>query len=355
MSTENPRLGTEERIRERIAQLLECSLGDVTLEPSIDGTLRMTAPGVRFRVAWAASGDVASVARAIDALEGSAAPGGAVPLIAAPFMGTVGQRTCDEAGVGWFDLSGNAAIRAPGLKILVAGAPNRFKRPGRPSTPFGPKGSRLARILLARHPTPQRQVDLARATRLSEGYASKLIARLAADRLVERRADGLVACTDPARMLDAWVEADRFDRHDVRRGTVAARSGTSLLERVANHLADAAGTSQGTRGYAVTGLAAAWLFEPFASFRTVTVYLKRPPLADDLDALGFVDDPRGANLWLVVPRDEGVFDITTERRGLSVVHPVQAYVDLTAQPERAQEAAEQLRKAIIEPAWDRHD
>jgi len=354
VSIGNLRRGTEEQIRQRIAELLECSLGEVALESSIDGTLAITAPDARFRVGWAASGDVAPVARAIDALEGTTAPRGAVPLVAAPFLGTVGRQKCDEAGVGWFDLSGNAAIRAPGLKILVAGAPNRFKRPGRPSTPFAPKGSRLARMLLARHPAPQRQVDLARATRLSEGYASKLIARLAADRLVERRADGLVACTDPARMLDAWAEADRFDRHDLRRGTVAARSGTALLERVANYLADLAGPSARQPGYALTGLAAAWLFEPFASFRTVTVYLKKPPLADDLDALGFVDDPRGANLWLVVPRDDGVFDITTERRGLSVVHPVQAYVDLTAQPERAREAAEQLRKGIIEPAWGHH-
>jgi hypothetical protein len=353
VSTENPRVGTEDRIRDRIAGLLECSPGEVAVEPSIDGTLGITAEGARFRVAWAASGDVAPVTRAIDALEDGATPSGVVPLVAAPFLGAVGRRKCEEAGIGWFDLSGNAAIRAPGLKILVDGAPNRFRRPGRPSTPFGPKGSRLARWILAHHPEAQRQVDLAQATRLSEGYVSRLVARLAAADLIERRADGLLACTDPAQLLDAWVEADRFDRHDVRRGTVAARSGTALLDRIATYLADVTRPSEGRPGYALTGLAAAWLFEPFASFRTVTVYLTKPPRAGDLDALGFVDDPRGANLWLVVPHDDGVFDVTTERRGLSLVHPVQAYVDLAAQPERAQEAAEQLRRAVIEPAWGR--
>src|SRR5688572_28233702 len=41
----------------------------------------------------------------------------AVPVVAVPFMGEVGKRLCAEAGVCWFDLSGNAHIVAPGLRI----------------------------------------------------------------------------------------------------------------------------------------------------------------------------------------------------------------------------------------------
>jgi hypothetical protein len=61
VTTENPRLGTEERTLGSIAELLGCSLGEVALEPSTGGTLGIISPGVRFRAAWAASGDVAEV------------------------------------------------------------------------------------------------------------------------------------------------------------------------------------------------------------------------------------------------------------------------------------------------------
>src|SRR6187549_3883476 len=45
----------------------------------------------------------------------------AVPVVAVPFMGEVGKRVLRDAGVSWFDLSGNADITAPGLRIYVEG------------------------------------------------------------------------------------------------------------------------------------------------------------------------------------------------------------------------------------------
>src|SRR5206468_12964609 len=42
----------------------------------------------------------------------------ATPLVAVPYMGEVGQRLCDEAGVCWLDLSGNAHLFGPpGLRV----------------------------------------------------------------------------------------------------------------------------------------------------------------------------------------------------------------------------------------------
>ena len=65
--------------------------------------------------------------------------------------------------------------------------------------------------------------------------------------------------------------------------------------------------------------------------------------------LGFREEPRGANVWIVVPKDGGVFDGSEERNGISCVHPVQAYVDLRGQPERAKEAAAELRARLLRP------
>jgi hypothetical protein len=46
---------------------------------------------------------------------------------------------------------------------------------------------------------------------------------------------------------------------------------------------------------------------------------------------------------LVIPNDEGVFHGAVLREEIRCVHPVQAYLDLHAHPERAEEAAQKLR------------
>jgi hypothetical protein len=58
-------------------------------------------------------------------------------------------------------------------------------------------------------------------------------------------------------------------------------------------------------------------------------------------------EPKGANVWLVVPNDVGVFDGVETKEGTACVHPVQAYVDLLRHPERAKEAAAELRTRML--------
>ena len=99
--------------------------------------------------------------------------------------------------------------------------------------------------------------------------------------------------------------------------------------------------------YAATALPAAWLWTRYAGFRLSTVYLSTPPSAGLKKELGFREEARGANTWLVVPNDEGVFDGVEIVDGIRCVHPVQAYVDLKNHPERATEAAEELRRRLL--------
>ena len=77
-----------------------------------------------------------------------------------------------------------------------------------------------------------------------------------------------------------------------------------------------------------TGLAAAWLHTGFAGFRLVTFYLGSQPDDAFRKDVGFREESKGANVWLVVPNDEGVFDGARKVGGVACVHPVQAYVDL---------------------------
>ncbi|HUT53071.1 MAG TPA: type IV toxin-antitoxin system AbiEi family antitoxin [bacterium] len=261
----------------------------------------------------------------------------AIPLVAVPFMGQVGSQVCEEAGVAWLDLSGNARIIAPGLRIVVEGKPNRFVRRGRPVSAFAPKSSRIARWLLMHQEQSFTQREIAEATEMDEGFTSRIVTRLEEDELVTRNYAGAIKPRDPDLLLDAWREEYDFSKHHIIAGHIPAQSGDALLRQIV------AVMTKASIPYAATGLAASWLLDHFAGFRIVTVYVPEEPSPKLLESISFHEDERGANVWLAVPNDAGVFHEAKMHDKVRCVHPVQVYLDLKGHPERSQEAAEKLR------------
>ena len=297
-----------------------------------------------FVVESKSSGAAAAVSQAAERVRAYAATvsKNAIPIVVVPYMGEVGRKRCEQAGVQWLDLSGNARIVAPGVRVLVEGKPNQFKPRGRPSSAFAPKASRIARWLLI-HPDrflTQREISV--ATDVDEGYTSRVVGRLEEENLVIRDDEGAIRARDPSLLLDAWREEYDFEKHRILRGHVAVRSGDTLLRALAGTLSE--------RGveHAASGLGAAWLITHFAGFRLVTFYLREQPSVALLEGLSFREEARGgANVWLVVPNDEGVFHGASELEGVRCVHAVQTYLDLGAHPERAAEAATELRENYV--------
>jgi hypothetical protein len=333
------------KVVERLADLLSLpSTVVVTREPrsaAVDAVAELGS--LTFVIEWKGSSSLAHVSRAADQVRRYASElgGGVAPLVAVPFMGSAGREHCREAGVSWLDLSGNASIIAPGVRVLIEGQPNRYKQPGRPSSAFAPKSSRIARWLLLHPRQPMTQREIARATGMDEGFTSRIVARLEEDELVVRGPDGAIRARDPDLLLDAWREDYDFSQHQIVKGHVAARSGEALLRQVSERL------NSHEVDHAATGMAAAWLLTRFAGFRTVATYVAELPSSEVRRRLGFREEAPGANLWLVVPTDEGVFHGASDRDGVPCVHPVQAYLDLEEQPERADEAAEHLRAELL--------
>jgi DNA-binding transcriptional ArsR family regulator len=307
-----------------------------------DAEFRASSRGFVVEYKAAASADV--IGGAITSLQRVRhAQPDAIPLIVVPFMGDVGKRLCEEAGVSWLDLSGNASIHAPGLEVRIEGLPNAHARPGRPKSLFSPTYSRLAHALLL-HPEQQfTAAALADLTGMHRGTLSKLLRRYADAGFLEVRGEGKGArwrAVNPPLLLDAWREAYDFSAHVVKRGNVPALAGESLLKTMADLLSEAG------LEYAATGLAAAWLIEPFATYRLVTLYTPVWPTEGLMKSLGFLDEPRGANLWLVQPDDDGVLMGSCETGGVRHVGAVQTYLDLKAQPERSRDAAGALRERL---------
>ena len=270
-----------------------------------------------------------------------------IPLIAVPYMGDAGRLYCQEHGLSWLDLSGNAHIRAPGLFVHVEGRPNRFKSAGRPQDIFAPKSSRVVRYLLLNPDQRFTQRELSQKTGVDEGHTSRIVRRLEQERLVDRDENGALRPLDANELLEAWYDVYDFGQHHIDKGHIAARSGETLLYRMADVF------TLNAVDYAATGFGAAWLYSHFAKFRLTTFYFRHPPTEAILESLNFRKDERGANIWLVVPKDEGVFHGSEVYDGIPCVHPIQVYLDLKGHPERASEAASKLRQDCLN--WKRHD
>ena len=296
--------------------------------------------GHRFACKAAPSGQLAAVTRALFELQQYR--GKAIPLLVVPFMGPGGRDRCDTANQAWMDLSGNAEIKVSGLIVHVEGKPNRFRRRGRPWSVFAAKSSRVARRLLQDPDRWYTQREISDSTGLSESFVSKIVRRLETDRLVSRdRESYSVTAHDPGLLLDAWAERYDFFRHAVIRGHASAPSGEALLKKLS------AGFRSADLVHAATGLAGAWLLAPMALFRTTTLYVSEEPSEEVKKAIGFRETESGSNVWLVVPDDEGVFQGTMTKSAIPCAAPVQVYLDLKFHPERAEEAAAQLRREVL--------
>ena len=334
-----------------IAELLGCKSTAIRLHrhgESNDFDYLISTPGHRFIVEYKRVASAAPLANAADQLKiaSKARSDGSIPLVAVPFMGQIGRDVCDRYGVSWLDLSGNAKIVAPGLRIWIEGRPNKYKERGRPPNIFASKSSRVVRQLLLHPHAFQAQAEIARQTGLGDGYVSTIVKRLEQEQQIDLNDEAALRPRDPNRLLDTWQAAYDFSRHRILKGHVPARTGDELLQRVSRLMLSE------KIDHAATGLGAAWHYTHFAAFRLVTVYLSSMPRRSLLAEIEFSDEPKGANLWLVQPNDVGVFHGCQTQDDLRCVSPLQAYLDLKDQPERAKAASVELRKKFL--SWGRH-
>ena len=264
---------------------------------------------------------------------------GTIPLVAVPFVGDRSRTLLAELGVGWIDLCGNALIKAAGLLVMISGNENRFKSRGPRENPFSPKSSRVARALLQTPlGTPVLQSELTNRTGLGRGFISRILKQLERDGFITRESDHSIGLVRWERLLQDWRASYEFERHKIIRAQVFARNGLEAVSKLREVVGD--------RRYAFTGLSGALLLSGHASFRLATVFVDALPSNSVLKDAGIVADDRGANVWIVVPNDEAVFDGAADIQGYSCCSPLQVYLDLKAHPERAAEAAAEILASI---------
>jgi len=246
---------------------------------------------------------------------------------------------CKRLGVSCLDINGRLWLRARGVLVdrEAPRGPVRFRTAETPANVFSLKGSRLVRALLSFPGRQWCQTELADITGLSQGLLSRLLRQASAEGWVAgSRGDWSVRDADA--LLNAWKAADVWQK----RGTVHQYSAlvgdlTKLAERVLEHA---------TGKVAFTQWFAAGLRFPYADVPILSAYVAEVPQRALAEKLGVRKVSSGGKLWLITPKDVGVFQAIRRLDAIPIVCDVQIYLDLLQVGLRGPDQAEALR------AWE---
>lgn len=317
----------------------------------VDGVARLTASdGSRGTVAFEVKraplmpGTAAAVANETR----SRFPNADAYLLVAPFIGPVTRETLRQQGWGVLDTTGNLELRLdrPALFLQRTGATKNPWPLGRVRRSLkAPRAARVVRALADYRP-PYGVRELARRARVSAGYAAELLVLLegegvvtrdvtrksTAARVIQRQRLGGVADVDWSRLIRRWTEDYSVLRTNRYRGFLQPRGIPALL----------ASLRRSKQPYALTGAASAQTLRAVAPVLVAICFTQSPvELARELD---LSESERAANVILVEPFDEVVFERSRVADGNTYTAASQTLADLITSPGRANAEAEALEE-----------
>ncbi|WP_112178136.1 type IV toxin-antitoxin system AbiEi family antitoxin [Paraburkholderia unamae] len=263
----------------------------------------------------------------------------ATPIFIAPYISPAVRQLCEEKGVGYLDLKGNARIAFGGVFIERIVAENSGAEQRELKSLFRPKSAQVLRAMLREPDRSWRVTDLSEVSGVSLGHVSNVRTALIDREWALASAEGLLL-TKPDELLDAWRDSytapsgERMRFYTPLHGTALEDAARSVLS---------AGDGPGHAAFASFS-AAHWL-APYG--RTGTHYLYADPEGVEKMrvALRLAPASKGENVLITIPKDAGLLADTVEPApGAICTDPIQTYLDLSIAGERGAEAAEHLRR-----------
>jgi hypothetical protein len=257
---------------------------------------------------------------------------GSRPLFVAPWIGERSRELLTAEGVGFVDVTGNVRLTAdhPGLFVAAEGASKNPWPTDKALQSLRGRGTARALRALLDFAPPYGVRELAARSGASAATLSRTIELLEREALVESDERGAVVDIDWAGTIRRWSQDYDVLHSNDSVGYLQPRGLLSLTE-----------TLKVTKlPYALTGSLAATELAPIAPARLGMVYV------DDARASSAELDLReadaGANVTLLEPYDDVVFDRSIEWRGLRIVNPTQLAADLLTGPGRAPSEGEEI-------------
>lgn len=246
------------------------------------------------------------------------------------------------AGIAHADLNGRLYFQTESFLLDREPKVNAYRNPSTDFNPFTLKSSRVVRTLLTHRDREWTQVELKERASVSRASVSLTLNDLISRDLVEqtrsgnRHQEALYRLANFDGLLDDWGEADYWKKRvTIQQYSLLA----SDPEEIAKSACDALGTDQ----LFFTQWFAAHLRHPYTTPPLVSAYVEGWPI-DEINWGREVDE--GGNLWLIIPRDDGVFLETQQVGEFTLVSDIQIYLDLQSVGQRGPEQARALRE------WD---
>ena len=303
-----------------------------------DAILDVTGPdGARVRVSIEAKSGL--VPRAVADLKARLSDYSSDPgLVVSPFLTRTTRERLRAENLNFLDLTGNVrfVLARPGLYVETQGAeqdPSPKRQPGRSLR--GAKAARIVRALCD-FPPPFPISELADQADVDISYASRLVEWLSREALLGRRPRGPVESVDKAALIRRWARDYEVLTSNDARSYLDPRG----VENVVRALSE--GVIRGK--YALTGSIAANRIAPIAPARLAMLYVD--DVGSAAAALKVRPTETGANVMLLAPFDDVVFDRTWKDGSLTIVAASQAAVDLLTSPGRAPSEAEAILEQL---------
>ena len=281
------------------------------------------------------------------------------PVLAMPFISPRIAELCVEYGWNWYDLAGNCHIDIQNAIYLERTGHEPIHARPRPKANLStPETARVIRALLATENAGNRWTQRSMENHFGQldtpvpepslGLVNKIVRHLRDEAFIEVFPDGGFRLRDPVKLLFAWKDAYRFDRHE-RRNYFTLLQGKRLHDALANLELEAGGFAV-YAAFSAADFQAPHVRQPKTWIYVSGDYIER--LEEILEAKRVES---GDNVVVMIPEDAGVFYLgdggTAGEHRMACTNPVQTYVDLFHCGGRGKEAAEALLEQKLKPEW----
>jgi hypothetical protein len=264
-------------------------------------------------------------------------------VLTAPFISERSRQLLRDAGLGWFDLTGNTRIEAarPALFIERAGAdrnPDTEPEERRLKSLKGPGASRVVRALLDGAPDTRVRA-LAEYAEVGAATSARVLGYLAQEGLVERDERASVRRIRKRSLVRAWSRDYSLTKSNHVSPVIVPRGLDWLTEQLVER----------NFPHVLAGSAALHRLLPsdtpaVAPLSLLAVYSSEIPRLKR--ELRLPDAERAANAILLEPFDTVVLRGARESGGHRFTAPSQTVADLLTSPGRGPQEAEQLLEIL---------
>jgi hypothetical protein len=262
------------------------------------------------------------------------------PIVASSFLSEKSREICKQLNVGYIDLLGNIYINLPYLHIDKQSKETITIEKKKQKQLFSPIATRIIRTLLLEPDNEWTIKSLSEKTQVSLGYTHRVVERLTDDLFIERNKNYKLTLKDKSRLLDTWRELYKFENNTIRSFYTFEKNKDTLFKKI-EELANSIESQ-----YAFTLHSGASFVAPFVRFTDFHMYVESN-LDQWIKKLDLRPVESGANIYLIEPYDEGVFQGLQTINGKKIVSNIQLYLDLYNYPKRGREQADFLRERKI--------